>query len=316
LQSFDLIQKSRQDYEKTLTKEMTEEELKEITALLERQGWSPMLCDTPVPLYDTPVHAGNPVEPGSIPPDMVLVPKALLATQPQMMVRVKGNSMVDAGIEDGDVVKMTLDTTPRDGDIVVVAIDSECTVKSYYEDDEGQRWLVPQNKAESERYKVIRLDDELVNVHLCGVVDEVLKPLPRVSSRVLRSAVAKAKKLYEEEPKVSGQRVAAVIRLLGKEIKIQRHWYAVCRGMMDVCAFGEDEYDIFCTRVAEVLPAHKHLPRVDEMQAMAVESFAKPIVKWDEGRSPVKGARFRAYKRLGERTIQLLTMKEEAFQSI
>ena len=188
---------------------MTEEELREITALLERQGWSPMLCDSPIPLYDTPVHAGNPVEPGSIPPDMVLVPKALLATQPQMMVRVKGNSMVDAGIEDGDVVKMTLDTTPRDGDIVVVAIDSECTVKSYYEDDEGQRWLVPQNKAESERYRVIRLEDELVNVHLCGVVDEVLKPLPRVSSRVLRSAVAKAKKLYEEEPKVSGQRVAA-----------------------------------------------------------------------------------------------------------
>lgn len=295
---------------------MNEEELREMMSMLEAAGWQPLLCDTPIPLYDTFVHAGNPVEPGCIPPDMELIPKALLSAQPEMMVRVKGNSMVDAGIEDGDMVKMTVLMTPRDGDIVVVAIDSECTVKSYYEDDEGQRWLVPQNKAESERYRVIRLDDELVNVHLCGVVGEVFKPLPRVSCKSLRSAVAEAKKLYDDEPKVSGQRVTAVIRLLGKEIRIQRHWYAVCRGMMDVCAVGEDEYDIFCTRVAKALPAHGHLPRVDEMQAMAVESFAKPIVKWDERRAPVKGVRFRAYKALGEKTIRLLTMREEEFQSL
>lgn len=295
---------------------MTEKEVKEIMALLERAGWQPLLCDTPIPVYDTPVHAGTPTEPGNIPPGMALIPKALLSAQPEMMVRVKGDSMIDAGIEDGDMVKMALGKSPRDGDIVVVAIDLDCTVKSYYEDDEGLRWLVPQNEAERELYKVIRLDDNLVGVYLCGVVGEVFKPLPRVSCKSLRSAVAEAKKSYEDEPRVSDQRVTAVIRLLGKEIRIQRHWYAVCRGMMDVSVYGENEYDLFCARVAKVLPAHGHLPRVDEMQAMAVESFAKPVVKWDERRAPVKGTRFRAYKALAERSILLLTMREDEFQNL
>jgi len=295
---------------------MSEEELKEVVALLEAAGWQPQLCDTPVPLYETPVHAGNPVEPGNIPADMALVPKALLSMQPEMMVRVKGNSMVDAGIEDGDVVKMEVGATPHDGDIVVVAIDSDCTVKSFYEDDDGTCWLVPQNKAERGCYKVIRIDEDKTNIYLCGVVKEVFKPLPRVSCKSLRSAVNEAKRQYVEEPKVSERRVTAVIRLLGKEIKIQRHWYAVCRGMMDVSVYGDDEYDMFCKRVSEELPRHEHLPRVDEMQAMAVESFAKPVVKWDERRAPVKGARFRAYKSLGEKTIRLLTMTEEEFQGL
>lgn len=294
---------------------MEEKELEAIFEQLEAAGWRPQLCDTPIPVYES-VHAGNPVDPGNVPADMVLVPKALLSMQPEMMVRVKGNSMVDAGIEDGDVVKMTVGETPRDGDIVVVALDAGCTLKCFYEDDDGTQWLIPQNKAESERYRVIRLDESQVNVHLCGVVKEVFKPLPRMSCRSLRSAVASAKKDMQAEPRVSEQRVTAVINMLGREIKIQRHWYAVCRGMMDVGIYEENEYDLFCKRVAKALPAHEHLPRVDEMQAMAVESFAKPVVKWDERRSPVKGARFGAYKSLGERTIQLLTMKEEEFQSL
>ena len=39
---------------------MTEQELKEVFELLEAQGWKPMLCDTPVPLYDNEVACGVP----------------------------------------------------------------------------------------------------------------------------------------------------------------------------------------------------------------------------------------------------------------
>jgi hypothetical protein len=49
------------------------------------------------------------------------------------------------------------------------------------------------------------------------------------------------------------------------------------------------------------------------MQAMAVESFSKPVSKWDEKKAPVKGKRYKAYKDLAERTKKLLTMSNEEF---
>jgi hypothetical protein len=59
-------------------KKITEKEFGEIMGQLEQAGWQPMLCDTPIPVYES-VHAGNPCEKGQIPPDMVLVPKVFLS---------------------------------------------------------------------------------------------------------------------------------------------------------------------------------------------------------------------------------------------
>ena len=165
---------------------MNSEDYKDILKILEDAGWQPQVCDTPIPVYES-VHAGNPEEPGQIPPDMVLVPRAFLSMYPEAMVRVQGNSMIDRNIEDGDWVKMCYGRTPHDGDIVVVAIGSECTVKSYYEDEDGVGWLVPQNKREKEKYKVIRLDEDAGNVHLCGVVTDIRKPLPRVPDKAMKA---------------------------------------------------------------------------------------------------------------------------------
>ncbi len=39
---------------------MNEQELKEILRELEEQGWSPLVCDTPVPFYDTAVRCRQP----------------------------------------------------------------------------------------------------------------------------------------------------------------------------------------------------------------------------------------------------------------
>ena len=65
---------------------MDEEELKEIMLLLEKAGWQPQLCDTPLPAYES-VHAGNPTEPGQVPEDMIMMPKAFLSMCPENMVR-------------------------------------------------------------------------------------------------------------------------------------------------------------------------------------------------------------------------------------
>lgn len=294
---------------------MNSEELDEVLKMLSDAGWQPQVCDTPIPVYES-VHAGNPVDVGQIPPDMELVPRSFLSMYQESMVKVKGNSMADAGIEDGDLVKMGVGRTPRDGDIVVVAIGSECTLKCYYEDDDGTRWLVPQNKAEKEKYKAIRIDEGNANAYVCGVVTEICKPLPRVSTRLIRSLVNEAKASIHEEPKISELRVRLVIKIVGAEIKVARLWYAVCRSMMDKLIFGENQFDDFCDMVKSVLPHHQHLPKEAEMQAMAVESFAKSVSKWVEGNAPVKGKRFKNYKAMADKTTQLLTMSEGEFAKL
>ena len=51
---------------------MSEKEVKEILELLEKAGWEPQLCDTPLPAYES-VHAGNPMDPGQVPPENKVV---------------------------------------------------------------------------------------------------------------------------------------------------------------------------------------------------------------------------------------------------
>lgn len=286
---------------------MDEKEYKEIMKILENAGWQPQVCDTPIPMYES-VHAGNPEDPGQIPPDMELVPKAFLSMYPESMVRVIGNSMVDRGIEDGDWVKMCYGRTPHDGDIVVVAIGSDCTVKSYYQDDDGVRWLVPQNKQEKEKYKVIKLDGNTDRVHLCGVVTDIKKSLPRVPDRAMKTLVDEFKVSHEEKPKVSERQVRKIIGIIESEIKVARLWYAVYRPLIDVetDCLTEGDFDEFCELVRSVVPEHEHLPSVQEMQRMAVLSFSKPVRYWDVNNAPVGRTRFKAYMGIAERMFELL----------
>ena len=54
---------------------MTEQELKEIFKLLEEQGWKPMLCDTPVPFYDSEVPCGPPNGVGDVVCEIAMMPR-------------------------------------------------------------------------------------------------------------------------------------------------------------------------------------------------------------------------------------------------
>ena len=98
------------------------EELKDIFKALEEKGWQPMLCDTPVPFFDNPVNCGLPTDVGDILQDTTMLPKEFLSMQPEFVVKVMGDSMKDAGITDGDSVKVVTSTRFHDGDIVLVTI--------------------------------------------------------------------------------------------------------------------------------------------------------------------------------------------------
>lgn len=67
------------------------------------------------------------------------------------MLKVKGESMVEAGIMDGDLILVEQQNVARNGDIVVAMIDgfeSEATVKTFYRED-GHVRLQPENSAMS-----------------------------------------------------------------------------------------------------------------------------------------------------------------------
>lgn len=61
------------------------------------------------------------------------------------MLRVSGDSMIDAGIMENDLVLADRSATPRAGDIVIAEVDSEWTMK-YLHKKGAQTWLEPANK--------------------------------------------------------------------------------------------------------------------------------------------------------------------------
>ncbi len=83
------------------------------------------------------------------------------------MLRVSGDSMVEAGIQPGDMVILERGRQPKSGDIVIAEIDHEWTIK-YYEKRGSRITLKPANK----RYRPIEPSEEL---RVAGVVTAVIR---------------------------------------------------------------------------------------------------------------------------------------------
>ena len=60
------------------------------------------------------------------------------------ILKVQGESMIEAGINDGDYIIVTKQSTARNGQIVVAMIEGEATVKTFYKED-GYIRLQPEN---------------------------------------------------------------------------------------------------------------------------------------------------------------------------
>ena len=212
-------------------KRMTNEELQEIFRLLEQDGWEPKLCDTPIPYIDSGVQAGLPTDQGDFTRgEMVLLPEVLIKDNPTFVIGVKGESMKDADILPGDRLQVVAGTTVKDGDIVIASIDGENTLKAFYTDEGGNKWLVPYNDA----FCAILLTEEM-KVNIVGKVISVIKDYPRLPYRELQSKVqAERNKLAPQRKKITPEQVEQVIREMGGEVKQLRQWYAVFRAMVDL----------------------------------------------------------------------------------
>ena len=90
------------------------------------------------------VAAGAPIEAVDI-PEAVEVPESLLAGGNNFALQVQGESMIDEGIRDGDVLIIRKQDRADNGQTVVAQIEGEATIKKFYQRD-GRVELRPANE--------------------------------------------------------------------------------------------------------------------------------------------------------------------------
>ncbi|RAM36457.1 transcriptional repressor LexA [Arthrobacter globiformis] len=128
----------------------------------------PSAMDTAmVPLVGR-IAAGGPILADQMVEDLMPLPRQLVGHGELFMLKVAGDSMVDAAICDGDWVVVRRQSDAVNGDIVAALLDDEATVKTFRQRD-GHTWLLPQNT----QYEPILGDHAVV----MGKVVSVLRSL-------------------------------------------------------------------------------------------------------------------------------------------
>jgi repressor LexA len=122
---------------------------------------------TYVPLVGR-IAAGGPILAEQAVEEVFPLPRELVGEGTLFMLKVAGDSMVDAAICDGDWVVVRQQPTAENGEIVAAMIDGEATVKTYKRRD-GHVWLLPHNEA----YEPIPGDDATVLGRVVSVLRRV-----------------------------------------------------------------------------------------------------------------------------------------------
>ncbi|WP_253836011.1 transcriptional repressor LexA [Actinokineospora globicatena] len=123
------------------------------TAQLRGEQVSPVLIEQseagPTPTYVPVVGriaAGGPILAEQAVEDVFPLPKEIVGEGALFMLKVAGDSMINAAIADDDWVVVRQQPTADNGDIVAAMIDGEATVKTFKRRD-GHVWLLPHNDA-------------------------------------------------------------------------------------------------------------------------------------------------------------------------
>ncbi len=98
-----------------------------------------------VPLLGT-VAAGMPLLAQENIENYFPIPAEMLPDKEVFMLRVKGDSMIEAGIFNGDLIFVEKAVTAENGEIVVALLDDSATVKRFYKED-GYYRLQPENSS-------------------------------------------------------------------------------------------------------------------------------------------------------------------------
>jgi repressor LexA len=107
------------------------------------------VAERPTPAYVPVVGqiaAGAPILAEQAVEQIFPLPRELVGDGTLFLLKVSGDSMIDAAIADGDWVVVRQQPVAENGDIVAAMIDGEATVKTLRRRD-GHIWLIPHNPA-------------------------------------------------------------------------------------------------------------------------------------------------------------------------
>ena len=113
------------------------------------------------------VAAGMPIMAAENREGSLTLDASLIKNQESFALRVNGDSMINAGILDGDIVVVRLQQGADNGDIVVALMGEEATVKRFYREKDKIR-LQPENPTMEPIYST--------DVDICGKVIALVRP--------------------------------------------------------------------------------------------------------------------------------------------
>lgn len=130
---------------------VTPDDSRSVTLLHESTGLAAETAGAPEPAYVPLVGriaAGGPILAEQVVEDVFPLPRQLVGEGELFLLKVVGDSMVDAAICDGDWVVVRRQPVAENGEIVAAMLDGEATVKTLRRRD-GHVWLLPHNPAYS-----------------------------------------------------------------------------------------------------------------------------------------------------------------------
>lgn len=91
------------------------------------------------------IACGQPVDAVENIEESVALPRSIFGSGELFLLHAHGDSMIDVGIKDGDLVVIRQQNVAHDGDIVVAMVNGETTLKRFYK-NKGKVVLHPENK--------------------------------------------------------------------------------------------------------------------------------------------------------------------------
>jgi repressor LexA len=111
------------------------------------------------------IAAGGPIEAYQDASETISIPDMINASAATYVLRVRGDSMVDAHIMDGDLVVIREQQTAQDGDIVVAQVEENAvTLKRFFKEHDRVRLQPANDRYEPQYYDAVRIQGKLVGV--------------------------------------------------------------------------------------------------------------------------------------------------------
>jgi repressor LexA len=111
------------------------------------------------------IAAGGPIEAYQDVSETIAIPDIINTSSATYVLRVRGDSMVDAHIMDGDLVVIRQQQTAQDGDIVVAQVEENAvTLKRFFKEPDRVRLQPANARYEPQYYDDVRIQGKLVGV--------------------------------------------------------------------------------------------------------------------------------------------------------